>query len=261
MLTLCRGQGNAHPDWRGFPGSTQHPICRYPFDRHHHVRTTQNRPPACTPAVQPSHSGKPSGVLKCGSPAAETTDLHLKTQQPEPIAQSPVSDQPTHAFGHVVVPAQPTIQGLSTLVPTPQTHRIQSGDDHMALGHQHPLYFTQSGMRICTQLQSMRHDHQIQTVDCKRQGRAIGHEVAWQPGRVPQTVPRLCPRTGLPTMRHAVGQQTVQFWGIELQGVVAKNVNHSGIQLVLFPSVQVTPQRRCQPLTPSLRYPRGCARE
>ena len=55
-------------------------------------------------------------------------------------------------------------------------------------------------------------------------------------------------------MGHAIGLQAVQFRGIELQRVIAKDISDSGIELRLLPIEQIAAQRRRQPLTPSLRH-------
>src|SRR4051812_32797011 len=100
----------------------------------------------------------------------------------------------------------------------------------MAFRHQHSLHLTQDLMRVVTELEYMRQQHQIDAIRLDR-----------EKIRSPTHLAPLFGRYAEPE-RHAVGAQEIVLRKTDLHGVVTKNVGYGPVKMILFPLQQILAQ-------------------
>jgi len=129
-----------------------------------------------------------------------------------------------------VVPAR------QALTRAPQRDRIESGDHQLSIGDQDALDLAQDLVRVIVEFENMRHDHQIDTVGCKREFVEVATHVG--PTRFTD---------GL-AQRNTVVRQQIELRQAQLQGVVAEQVDDDRVDLVLLPSHDVASLRCVEPV-------------
>ena len=145
-------------------------------------------------------------------------------------------------------------QPYTHLPQAPQAQRVEPGNHHPALGHQHTLHFTQRHVRIHAQFQGVGQHHQIQTGIGKRQSLGLSPQgrrtrrMGRQRPRALQCARAWHPPQRQPLVRHAVGAQTFNARHAQLQRVVAKDVGHGVVHAGLLPGKQVAAWGRVEPL-------------
>ena len=225
------------------------------LDGHQKVASPKNGPPLLAQGINPRKALQPFGTAHCWTITAKADGLDLEAQQTQPVAHAPNTDELPH-IGQIQGFLCPALAQPYTHLPqAPQAQRVEPGNHHPALGHQHTLHFTQRHVRIHAQFQGVGQHHQIQTGIGKRQSLGLSPQ-----GRRTRRMGRASVR-GLfsarehgirtqrqPLVRHTVGSQTFDARHTQLQRVVAKDVGHGVVHAGLLPGKQVAAWGRVEPL-------------
>ncbi len=172
---------------------------------------------------------QPFALFEGRGVAAEIAPVHLEAQQGQPVLQAQHREI-------VAVPGEESLPlARQVAAQAPQGKGVETGDDHLAFGNQHPLHLPQHLVRVRQEFQDMGQNHQIEGGTGEGQLAQVAAHIH-QAGLA-----------GLQAQGNAVVPQVVHLGQAQLQGVEAEDVRHQGVDLGLLPFEYVAPLGGLQP--------------
>ena len=138
------------------PGHAQQSHATHTFYGNHKINGAKNRPPTAAQPIHPGKSVKPTLAFDRGPITTKPAGLHLKTQKPEPVTQTPIADEVALLRQIAFAKTGPQIPVRPPLPKPPKAHRVQAADNDAPLWYQDALYFPQTGMGVSPQFERMR---------------------------------------------------------------------------------------------------------
>jgi len=159
----------------------------------------------------------------------EIASVNLEIQQLQPVLEA--------QDGNIVTVERKGIRTFrQSATQSPQRYRVETGYYQLSVGNEDAFDFPQNLMRIVMEFQYVRHHDEIDAVGRERQLPEIAKHVdrAGIPGNLSQGNP-------------VVGEKG-DLRQAKLQGVVAEEIVHYTVDLILFPGHDIVSLWRPQPV-------------